>query len=35
MEALKQNMYVFYAVLMLIAAGNAMWFNKKKNENHR
>jgi LPXTG-motif cell wall-anchored protein len=35
MEALQQIMYVFYAVLMLLAAGIAMWFYKKKKENDR
>jgi LPXTG-motif cell wall-anchored protein len=35
MEALQQIMYVFYAVLMLLAAGIALWFYKKKKENDR
>jgi hypothetical protein len=35
METLQQIMYAFYAVLMLIAAGIAMWFYKKKKENDR
>jgi LPXTG-motif cell wall-anchored protein len=33
MEALQQIMYVFYAVLMLLAGAIAVWFYKKKKEN--